>query len=109
MIEALWSVEFIADNRDYGAGIIVFESGRAFGGDSSYYYTGNYSVVNGVFSAEITTTHYAGDKNNIVGPVDRVTWDISGAVERDCFMVSGQAQGFSRKIVARLTRRGELP
>lgn len=36
MIEALWSVEFVAANGNYGGGVVIFESGRIFGGDSSF-------------------------------------------------------------------------
>jgi len=109
MIEALWSVQFIADNNDYGAGVVVFENGRLYGGDSSYYYVGSYSVKDGVISAEILVTHYSGALNNILGPIEKVTWNVSGNIARDIFSVTGHAKEFPNTVDVRLTRRAELP
>ena len=109
MIEALWSVQFIADNNHYGAGVVVFENCRIFGGDSTYYYVGSYSIKDGVISAEVSANHYSGQRNNIVGPVEKVTWVVSGHIAHDTFDVIGNAKETQNKVHVRLTRRAELP
>jgi T3SS negative regulator,GrlR len=43
----MWTIRFGALDQELGAGILVFETGRAFGGDSCFAYTGNYSVDGG--------------------------------------------------------------
>jgi hypothetical protein len=45
-IEAVWAVNFITPVGAGGAGVVVFETGRIFGGDSYYYYIGGY-LING--------------------------------------------------------------
>lgn len=50
MIEALWSAEFTSNVGNFGAGVAVLETDRILGGDSQYYYVGNYQIVNGILS-----------------------------------------------------------
>uniref|UniRef100_E6QC99 Uncharacterized protein n=1 Tax=mine drainage metagenome TaxID=410659 RepID=E6QC99_9ZZZZ len=114
MIEALWSVVF---NRvgnhgplNHGAGVVVFETERIFGGDSRYFYTGNYSISNGVATAMLTSTHYAGLRESIIGPDEITTFQLTGKIEQQRIAVSGHVVGQPNVMVmATLTRRAELP
>lgn len=109
MLEALWSIEFISDNGDFGAGIVVLESGRVYGGDSSYYYIGEYSLENKNISIKASANHYSGALNNVVGPVEKVTWTLNGVINKsNTFDVHGFAET-GDKILIRLTRRADLP
>lgn len=109
MIEALWSVEFVAQNGNIGGGVAVFESGRILGGDSSYFYTGSYRVKNGSVEAEVNVTHYFGQLNNIFGNYESVTLTLAGQIHEQQFTVSGTAQEPQGQVAIRLTRRAELP
>ena len=42
-VEGLWTASMFAPGQ-FGAGVVVFETGRVFGGDSSMYYTGSYQI-----------------------------------------------------------------
>lgn len=42
MLEALLSVEFVSNVQGSGAGVVVIETGRILGVDSSYLYVGKY-------------------------------------------------------------------
>jgi hypothetical protein len=56
MLEALWSVSFQSNAQlgpMGGTGVVVFETGRVFGGDSTMIYTGKFRVVNDVIEADI--------------------------------------------------------
>lgn len=44
-IEALWTVTFGSNLGMSGAGVVVFETGRLFGGDPDYIYLGKYDVT----------------------------------------------------------------
>ena len=66
--EALWAVYFgdVSDpsNFDPGrtnAGVAVLETQRIFGGDSKYYYLGNYEVEKDRITATVTITHFNGE------------------------------------------------
>ena len=50
-VEALYSVEFVSNQRIVGTGVAVLETQRILGGDSQYTYVGEYKVENGAFSA----------------------------------------------------------
>jgi hypothetical protein len=109
MLEALWSIEFISKNGNFGAGIVVLESGRVYGGDSSYYYIGEYSLENKKISIKATANHYSGPVNNIVGPVKKVTWTLNGVINNpNSFDVHGFAET-GDELVIRLTHRASLP
>jgi hypothetical protein len=114
MIEALWSVEFHSNGSPgsftYGAGVVVFETGRIFGGDGRYFYVGNYEIVNGVARATLTSTHYSGPRESIIGPDEKTAFELNGKIARDKFVVSGTVAGKPGVTVnATLTRRAELP
>lgn len=58
-----------------GAGVVVPETNRVFGGDSSYYYTGTFQVRNGEVTAQVRVRHYA-------GPFNKYFWACSGHLTR---------------------------
>ncbi len=109
MIEALWSIEFIANTGDFGAGVVVFESGRLFGGDSGYFYVGNYRISAGILTAEVIVNHYSGPFNSVFGSLTKFTLSLSGQVNQNTFDVIGTTKEFPGNIYCRLTHRSELP
>ena len=109
MIEALWSIEFETSTGYIGAGVAMFETGRIYGGDSNYYYVGDYRLKDNLATASIVVTHYSGGLNNVFGPLKQVNLNLTGIVNRSSFTVSGVAAESSAHIVIRLTRRAELP
>ena len=114
MLEALWSVEFHAIGGhgplNHGAGVVVFETDRIFGGDGRYFYTGNYTTSNGIVTAMLTSTHYAGPMESIIGSDKITTFQLAGKIEQQRITVSGHVVGKPNVMVnATLTRRAELP
>lgn len=110
MIEALWSVEFSSNVEMQGAGVVVFETGRIFGGDASYYYVGNYKVTNGIVVAEIKVVNYRGQPTSIFGPIMEFNLRVSGTIQSPSFKVEGQmVENPALHIHIHLTRRAELP
>lgn len=111
MLEALWTVEFVSDNRNYGTGVIVFDTGRIWGGDASYYYIGTGRADNsGIVQAEIQVTHYNGPPSSIFGPLEKFTVRLKGKVEAPVMLLQGVLEEApERKIAIRCTRRAELP
>jgi hypothetical protein len=117
-LEALWSVMFIAPGQqNINAGVIIFETGRLFGGDSWYYYTGTYEGKNGILTAKLKSTHYAGPMGS---PSMGIRWegtylfeeiergqDANGNRTIDVKGSVDEVPGAS--ILARLTWRERLP
>jgi len=110
-IEALWPVEFGNDEHRAGAGVVVFESGRIFGGDAGYYYLGEYKINNGVVTGQATATHYAGEISPLfAGAGKEYTVLLSGDLEDQQMVLAGHLeQDSSKTIVVVCTRRAELP
>ena len=109
MIEALWSVKFVVPkNRDYGAGVVVLENGLIRGGDSSYYYLGDFSIKEGVITASVSVNHYFGEMNNVFGPIKHINVDLSGKIAYDQFRLTGAAKGLQEAIYVEFQRLAEI-
>ena len=111
MIEALWSVEFVSNAQDFGAGMVVLETGRALGGDNQYSYVGTYKPdPTGVVHAEVLISHYFGPGHSIFGQSKQFTVHLSGKPEYDSFTMQGDVAGQpNMRVTVRFTRRAELP
>ena len=100
MIEGLWSISFSAVDQpqdDVGAGVVVFETLRVFGGDSIYFYTGNYSITSeNQIKANVSVNHYFGPPLSIFGPLETFTIILSGAIAAvidQCILVAAEPAG----------------
>ena len=85
-IEALWAVNYSTPQGAVGAGVVVFETGRIFGGDSLYHYLGNYTLTGDRVRGRVEIIHRFGPPMNIFGPIERLT------LEYDCQMQGNTMQ-----------------
>ena len=110
MWEALWSIEFVSDAGSVGAGVIVLETERLFGGDAQYFYIGKYEIEGKQISAEITVTHYAGEPFSVFGTDRQFDMHLSGTLRGDTIEgVGRRVDDPKRSMKAILTRRALLP
>jgi hypothetical protein len=112
MLEAMYSIEFDSVS-DSGYGVVIFETGRIFGGDSSFVYLGSYNVEKGILKAKVRVTNDRRLLPSIVG-FDPFTLvgeaDMAGAASCTEFMMYGVvAEAPALKIAVKFTRRAELP
>ena len=107
-VEALWVLGF-GNDIDYGSGVVVLETNRIFGGDSSFYWTGTYEVSNGRIKGTINVDRHSSGQPSIVGP-DAYTMNIEGPVSEKEIELSCTINGQDRPaLIAILTRTAELP
>jgi len=111
MLEALWSVEFESSAGYVGAGVVVFETSRIFGGDNQYYYTGKYDLQGGELNAYIKVTHYSEGSGSIFGTNEKeFELKLSGKVEQPVMTGRGsRIDNPNAQMNVRLTKRAELP
>lgn len=110
MIEALWSVLFVSNEEIWGSGVVVLETNRVLGGDSQYFYVGDYKIANGILSAEVQITHYSGEANTVFGEASAVKISVSGTANTNEFILSGHVVGSPEKLISiHCTCRAELP
>ena len=109
MLEALWSVTFVVPTSgSYGAGVVVLENGTVRGGDSAYYYVGNFRVKDDVFIADVSINHYFGAPNNVFGNIQKTEVTLSGKPEYEAFELSGKSKDLQIPIIVRFKRIAEL-
>jgi T3SS negative regulator,GrlR len=110
MLEALWSVGFITGQGLHGAGVVIFETGRVFGGDSYFYWVGSYSVGDGTITGEVDVRRHMeglpfifpgleGGRVRFTGPINSPTMLLTGS------LVNNPTQ----QIAVQFTRLAELP
>ena len=86
--EGLWLVEF-STQIGQGTGVVVLTKGKILGGDSNYYYTGDYVLNGTIVRGTLTTTHYNGPPTSVFGPSRSVTLSFEGAAGGDLIMAHG--------------------
>jgi hypothetical protein len=94
--------------------ILIFETGRIFGGDSVYYFIGDYdSNLQEIFGRVRVRTHTPTDSDEnvfgMVGPVDFFT-KFSGRIEHEIVTGRLEPEGDSASMQHfRMTKLSELP
>lgn len=88
----LFSVRFIANNRDFGSGVVVIREGSVNGGDGSYYYQGHFDYYEQEARAIIQVTHHYGPVNSVMGPLPSFTLNVSGRIFEAGFEMTGGIQ-----------------
>jgi len=110
MIEALWKVEFISSLGNLGAGVVVFKSNKIFGGDSIYYYLGNFEIKNERASAEVEVTYHSGTPLSVFGPKRNFKIRVAGKVQEPVMDLKGYLESDpSSEITVRCTKITDLP
>lgn len=116
-IEALWTM-YMGTVDEPGltegwasAGVVVFETGRLFGGDSGYYYLGTYELNGGRVTGTAVSQHYNGPPNSAFGPgIISQEVKFEGTIEGE--EISGEMWVKGRpqpRLPMKLHRQAELP
>ncbi len=112
MIEGLWSVAFVSTQENFGAGVVIFETGRVLGGDASYYYVGDYNVTNGELRANVHVTHFFGEPHSVFGNLRKFELSVSGRMPPEGRTIEATGhlvQDPRQQIAFRFQKLEELP
>jgi len=113
-IEALWTVNF-ATAGGAGNGIVIFETGRIFGGDANYFWVGDYDVQNGRITASLNVSNYSGVPYSVFGQLMNLRLKLEAALPSTTGVgqvveARGHMEGHpDQVIVLMLTYRAPLP
>jgi hypothetical protein len=113
-IEALWTVEFVSvingQPSSIGAGVIIFETERIFGGDNQFYYIGRYKVDNENIEGQAEVINYSGESHSIFGELNRFKLNIKGKVTIPTMKLSGyMIDDPSKQIFIVCQKKEQLP
>lgn len=112
MIEALYGIHFTSSRGDGGGGVVVLETERVLGGDSSFVYIGSYKVKDGAIHAEVQCTNDRRTMQSIFGDIHAYTVILSGSVKpgyKSIALTGHLKENPSQTVEVHLTRRAELP
>lgn len=119
-VEGLWSLTFkgigVQGQEDYGAGVVIFESCKLFGGDSSYFYLGDYNIHHDALTANVRVVNYVHGMPNVFGlDVNEYELDVIAQVPSSVTVgcsvrCAGTVKGYPNlQIQVILTKRADLP
>ena len=91
-VEALWSINF-ATRSNEGAGVIVLETGRLFGGDSSFCWTGTYELSGNRITGEAHVRRHADYLPSLIPGLDDYRLTFEGDFAEDEFTIFGSVLG----------------
>jgi hypothetical protein len=92
-----------------GEGLVVLNDGMAHGGDLSYLYAGKYEGGPDSFTATIDVSHWNGPKNNIFGPVEKISLSLKGKEQAPGLITgSGQPKGVPGQMQFEMKKLREL-
>jgi len=110
MLEALYGVEFQSNMHNGGYGVVILETGRILGGDSSFVFVGNYEVKNSTIYAEVKCTNDRGSLESIFGDIKEFNLKLEGQPNEKEFILQGHmVENPAMQLGVMLTRRAELP
>jgi hypothetical protein len=110
MLEAMWGLEFVSNANSAGYGVVILETGRMFGGDSSFVYVGSYKMENDILKVKVKCTNDRELLPSIFGNIKEFNLLLEGKPERAGFILQGHMiEKPQMKIGVKLTRRAELP
>lgn len=89
-------------------GIAVFETGRAYGGDSAYYYVGTYFVSGNRVTGELRIVHYNGDPATVWGDAS-TNFKIKMEGTYDDNTIVGTSSRPRRSLGFKATKKEPLP
>lgn len=115
-VEALWTVEFESLNEDnktnmMGAGIVIFETEKIYGGDNQFYYIGKYEIKNDMINAqvEVKIINYTEESLSIFGNKKEFKLNIKGEHQTPKMELEGVMVGDpSKRIKISCQKRVEL-
>jgi len=109
----VWSVVFGTANGDTATGVMVFDDERIAGGDSNFYYTGNYHCDGDAITAQVKVAHYGFSMRTLVGPILRgatLHLNFRGHWSADSMTAEGRLEGaHSASVRCKLTKLEDLP
>lgn len=80
MVNGLWTIEFTSLNLVGKGVLVVLSDGKLLGGDSGYYYSGNFRVSGDAVSGTIGVTRFDRNSVSVFGDIDNFSLNFDGKV-----------------------------
>jgi hypothetical protein len=107
-MEGFWTAEFGSSVGIFGGGVVFFQGKKLMGGDSSYFYVGEYTVVENAFTATLQVNPFILGVPSVFGTVgEKFILDLAGSLEnKERIVAQGQRRDMpSVRFGVKLTKR----
>lgn len=109
IVKSLWSIKFVANEQDFGSGIVILNSSEIIGGNHGHYYLGQYALSNNTFQAMVTVTNHNPNIPSVFGSVTSFQMSLTGEIDGDRINLSGHIDGYSTmRIIATMRKLENL-
>ena len=102
-LSGLWSVKFVSNAQNVGAGIIVIDAdNNVLGGDAQYYYVGKLAIANDIVNAQIAIkihNRFPGALS-VFGPLEAFDLILSGRSAPNEMVLSGRMKQSSQHTIS---------
>jgi hypothetical protein len=105
--DALWSFEFIDNEKHHGGGVAVFNKNKILGGNNGFTYIGGYSIVEDEILIKVDIKRFFKDVPGIYK--DEFSFTAKGKYHKNQFIVTGSPDDGENFILAvQCTRQSEI-
>jgi hypothetical protein len=107
-MDGLWTAEFGSSAGVFGGGVAVFKDGKILGGDSLYYYIGEYKISGNLLNATLKISPFIEGAESVFKTAGRdLVLTLTGSViAPDRVIAQGHAEGMPQlNFGAKLTKR----
>jgi len=110
MLEAMYGIEFVANQMAAGYGVATLEKGRILGGDTSFVYAGNYEIIKDQVHATVKCTNDREVLPSVFGQLKEFNLKLQGEPNNKELVLKGHmVEHPELSLSLKLTRRAELP
>jgi T3SS negative regulator,GrlR len=89
-MNGLWSVEFLSNSQNMGAGVVVINDGHIMGGDSFFMYNGTLKQENDIVYADLEISKHCDiPRPSIFGSIDHFHLKLSGSSNSHHLLLEG--------------------
>ena len=93
MIDGFWILQ-IESVQGGGGGVVFFQNGKLFGGDTGYLYLGTYNLEGNFVTAKVKVEQFLPGVPNLLGIESNYEMHVEGKVEGDVIRATGTPVGY---------------
>ncbi len=90
VLSGLWTIELSTNTGDMPGGVFIFQKGRIYGGNSGFFYLGNYITEGDVISAKVEVVNSSSASNPVFGSLKNSTLILSGRIQAPDMELTGR-------------------
>ncbi len=109
VLSGLWTIEFSTNAGDMPGGVFIFQKGRIYGGNSGFFYLGNYIIDSDSINAKIEVVNSSSGANPIFGSLKNSTLILWGRVQAPEMELTGRLSARpALKIFLNCTKQADI-